>query len=81
MLRVLLTTTALATTICGCERQKKPVDVSEERSQDMTISVSSSAFQEGGTIPAKYTCDGNDISPPLKWAGAPEGTKSLVVSA
>ena len=79
MLRVLLITTALAITICGCERQKKPVEVSEERSQDMAISVSSSAFQEGGTIPAKYTCDGNDVSPPLKWTGVPEATKSLAL--
>jgi len=45
----------------------------------MTISVSSTAFQESGMIPAKYTCDGNDVSPPLEWAGIPEGTKSLAL--
>jgi Raf kinase inhibitor-like YbhB/YbcL family protein len=79
MLRVLLTTTALAIMFCGCERHKKSAAVSEERGQEMAISVSSSAFQEGGTIPAKYTCDGNDVSPPLKWTGAPEGTKSIAL--
>ena len=72
MLRVLLIMTALAITVCSCEQKKEPGEVSEERSQDMTISVSSSAFQEGGMIPAKYTCDGNDVSPPLKWTGVPE---------
>ena len=45
----------------------------------MTISVSSPAFQEGGMIPSKYTCDGQDISPPLKWAGVPEGAKSIAL--
>jgi len=45
----------------------------------MTISVSSSAFQEGGMIPMKYTCDGDDISPPLQWAEIPEGTKSIAL--
>jgi Raf kinase inhibitor-like YbhB/YbcL family protein len=70
---------ALAITICGCERGTEPGEVREERSRDMAISVGSSAFQEGGLIPAKYTCDGNDLSVPLKWAGAPEGTKSIAL--
>ncbi len=45
----------------------------------MTISVRSSAFQEGGMIPAKYTCDGGDMSPPVAWTGIPQGTKSLAL--
>lgn len=45
----------------------------------MAISVSSSAFKEGGMIPAKYTCDGNDLSAPLAWTGIPEGTKSIAL--
>ena len=79
MPRVLFIMTALAITACGCEQKKEPSEVREERSQDMTISVSSSAFPEGGTIPAKYTCDGNDMSPPLKWTGVPEAAKSLAL--
>ncbi|MCK4646011.1 MAG: YbhB/YbcL family Raf kinase inhibitor-like protein [Candidatus Aminicenantes bacterium] len=45
----------------------------------MDIKVTSLSFQEGGTIPQKYTCDGEDISPPLAWSSAPEGTKSFAL--
>ena len=45
----------------------------------MAITITSTAFAEGGMIPRDYTCDGKDISPPLAWAGAPEGTKSLAI--
>lgn len=36
-------------------------------------------FENQGDIPAKYTCDGADISPGLKWSDVPEGTKSLAL--
>jgi len=45
----------------------------------MDIKVSSSAFPDGGMIPAKYTCDGADVSPPLKWDSVPDGTKSIAL--
>ena len=45
----------------------------------MAITITSTVFTEGGMIPRDYTCDGKDISPPLAWAGAPEGTKSLAI--
>ena len=37
------------------------------------------AFTPNGHIPSKYTCEGDDISPPLAWNGVPGGTKSLVL--
>ena len=43
------------------------------------MKLTSSAFVEGGMIPGKYTCDGADVSPPLKWDSLPDGTKSLVL--
>jgi len=45
----------------------------------MPITLTSTAFQEGGPIPRKHTCDGSDVSPPLAWSGVPEGTKSLAL--
>jgi Raf kinase inhibitor-like YbhB/YbcL family protein len=45
----------------------------------MALQVTSAAFPEGGTIPRKYTCEGENISPPLSWSGAPAGTRSLAL--
>ena len=45
----------------------------------MVIQLTSSAFADGSMIPSEYTCDGRDISPPLAWAGAPEGTAALAL--
>lgn len=47
----------------------------------MAIRLSSSAFTEGSSIPAKYTCDGQDVSPPLAWSSVPQGAKSLALIA
>ncbi len=43
------------------------------------MEIRSSVFKNGGTIPVKYTCDGDDVSPPLSWSGVPSGTKSFVL--
>jgi len=45
----------------------------------MEIKITSSAFEEGGMIPRKYTCDGANISPPLAWDSVPEETKTLAL--
>ena len=45
----------------------------------MTLTLTSPAFPDGQAIPLEYTCDGEDISPPLSWEGLPTGTKSLVL--
>lgn len=45
----------------------------------MTMKLFSPAFSEKGSIPAVYTCDGEDISPPLDWTGLPAETKSLAL--
>ncbi len=44
-----------------------------------TIVVSSTAFQEGGMIPRKYTCDDRDYSPQIGWTGIPAGAKSIAL--
>lgn len=45
----------------------------------MSLTLTSTAFTDGGEIPMMYTCDGEDISPPLSWSGAPPEAKSLVL--
>jgi Raf kinase inhibitor-like YbhB/YbcL family protein len=45
----------------------------------MTFELTSQAFAPGGAIPRKYTCDGEDVSPPLAWSAAPAGTRSFVL--
>ena len=43
----------------------------------MTLTLRSPAFAAGAAIPAEYTCDGANHSPPLEWSGAPAGTRSF----
>jgi len=43
------------------------------------MKLDSPAFSPNGAIPRRYTCEGQDLSPPLKWTGEPEGTRSLVL--
>jgi Raf kinase inhibitor-like YbhB/YbcL family protein len=45
----------------------------------VSIKITSTAFQAGGSIPSKYTCEDRDLSPPLAWSGAPPGTKSFAL--
>ncbi|MBC7119287.1 MAG: YbhB/YbcL family Raf kinase inhibitor-like protein [Methanobacteriaceae archaeon] len=43
------------------------------------MKIRSTAFNDGERIPKKYTCDGEDISPPLIWEDIPEGTVTLAL--
>jgi len=45
----------------------------------MPVTVTSSAFEQGGSIPSRYTCEGDDDSPSLSWSGAPSGTKTFAL--
>jgi len=44
-----------------------------------SIIVTSSAFDDGGAIPAKYTADGPGVSPPLAWSGIPETARAIAI--
>jgi hypothetical protein len=60
--------TALILAACGSSQAPQP------------LTVRSAAFAPGGVIPRLYTCDGRDVSPPLKWAGIPgEATQLMLV--
>jgi len=43
------------------------------------MELKSTAFVQGGKIPGRYTCDGQNISPPLEWGAVPTGTESLAI--
>mgnify|MGYP003573430313 CR=1 FL=1 len=45
----------------------------------MALTLKSSAFDNGAEIPLRYTCSGDDVSVPLNWEDAPEGTRSFVL--
>ncbi len=64
--------------VCFCQgrTQSTPETKGDEY---MAIIMKSPAFEEGGMIPSRYTCDGNDISPRLAWEGIPDGTKSIAL--
>lgn len=45
----------------------------------MGLKITTIDFKDNGEIPEKFTCDGEDLSPELRWEGAPQGTKSFVL--
>ena len=45
----------------------------------MALSMRSASFESASRIPQVYTCDGRDVSPPLRWANAPQGTMSFAL--
>lgn len=45
----------------------------------MSFQIESDVFEAGGPIPGKFSCDGQDVSPPLSWNGLPQGTESLAL--
>jgi hypothetical protein len=62
----------------GCRSTSAPAPQGEP---GMTIQITSAAFTEGEPIPKKYTCDAEDVSPPLAWSGVPAGARSLALIA
>jgi hypothetical protein len=45
----------------------------------MSFRLTSTAFEDGGEIPPRFTCEGGDLSPDLSWDDLPQGTVSLVL--
>jgi Raf kinase inhibitor-like YbhB/YbcL family protein len=65
-----------ALAVVGCMRQAPAADTNP-RIIDMRLE--SPAFQDGKPIPIEHTCEGDDISPELRWSGVPEGARSLAL--
>ena len=62
----------LGTVLVGCAGET-------EKEGAMELMIRSTAFDHGGAIPRRYTCEGDDVSPPLAWSELPDGAKSLVL--
>jgi Raf kinase inhibitor-like YbhB/YbcL family protein len=63
--------------LAGCKHQE--FTPASEGDVNMSIQIRSTAFSEGDTIPRIYTCDDQNVSPPLGWTGVPTGTVSLAL--
>src|SRR2546423_525909 len=83
---------ALPLTIAACDKSNRsePADtlalvkdsaqqVHQTGLRSMPFTIKSPAFAANGAMPSKYTCEGADISPPLEWSGAPDGTRSFAL--
>jgi Raf kinase inhibitor-like YbhB/YbcL family protein len=76
--RIPLVTSALI--LCGVTWSFSHARASvHERESIMSLQLTSSAFTAGGSIPTRYTCEGEDVSPQLRWSGAPNGTRSFAL--
>jgi Raf kinase inhibitor-like YbhB/YbcL family protein len=62
---------------CACEAKHE--DAVKKESDVPKLAVTSSAFAQEGSIPARFTCDGDDASPPLAWSGAPASAQSYAL--
>ena len=82
-LRLLLLVICLAIVVVGCSSGPSPTASPEEERPAAVAPfvLTSTAFAEGESIPRKYTCDGENISPPLQWRDVPEGTRSFALVA
>jgi len=51
----------------------------DEPEEGHAMKLESTAFEDGGPIPRRFTCEGEDVSPELHWSGVPDGAKSLAL--
>ncbi len=69
LLLTLLSVTLSTVVACGTKATMPA------RESEIALSLSSTSFKEGDWIPSKYTCDGQDVSPPLAWGQPPQQTQ------
>ncbi len=77
---IILIIVVIGVIVLTAEDAKAPVDKKHNNELNMNnLTLKTSAFESGGTIPAKYTCDGEDINPPLEILNVSENTQSLAI--
>jgi len=72
-------TAALTLGACGDPGASLPGDTATETTGGTPMQLTSTAFDNEGTIPARHTCDGEGVSPPLSIVDLPETTRTLVL--
>jgi len=70
--------------VSGCSHSPAPAQDNANANKRtgegaVSIKLTSTAFQDGGMIPAKYTCDGQNVAPPLNWSGTPANVQGLAL--
>lgn len=70
---------ATATTADGQAPGSDPFEARPDEDELGPFRLVSPAFAAGAPIPARFTCDGEDVSPPLQWNAQPDGTQSLAI--
>jgi Raf kinase inhibitor-like YbhB/YbcL family protein len=66
---------------CGASSRSKPGPAAGDPAGaiPLTMVLTSAAFVDGGSIPLRYSCEGDNVPPPLSWQGTPTGTAELAV--
>jgi Raf kinase inhibitor-like YbhB/YbcL family protein len=64
---------------CARPQQQIAQPTSTPKEEKAEIKLTSVAFKDGQSIPATYTCDGVNISPPLEWSGLPKTAKTMAI--
>lgn len=76
--KIIILHSVLIVLFCSCKKNEE-THLRSKGGKNMDIKITSSAFEPEALIPPKYTCDGDDISPPLQWETVPEATKSIAL--
>ena len=66
--------------LAGCSNRVPQPASASTATDAVRMHLSSDAFSDGQAIPDKYTCHGQDVSPPLHWSGAPAEAKSIALT-
>jgi Raf kinase inhibitor-like YbhB/YbcL family protein len=77
--RILLLFLLIQLAACSSTGETEVDGAEIQEESEMTIQISSQAFEEGSAIPQLYGCDGDDVSPPLTWINLPENTVSTAL--
>jgi Raf kinase inhibitor-like YbhB/YbcL family protein len=72
-------TALLAVAVVACGSSGTTPRLMETAMTANDFRLTSTAFEEGGSIPAQFSCDGSDVSPELSWDGAPAETASFAL--